>query len=134
MRLAVLLVLAAACKSAPESQPAPEAAPGAQRVPEGPLAHIVNPSPQSRAALAQAVRDALDGVPVMLAEDALTRESTLILERPAHRDPEGHRAQGRELGRPERFTLYKSGGDCVLVHERTGRRMPLVATECATAP
>ncbi|HET7786803.1 MAG TPA: hypothetical protein VFL36_12595, partial [Myxococcales bacterium] len=95
---------------------------------------IVNPTPQSRAALAQAVRDALDGVPVMLADDALTRESTLILERPAHRDPEGRRAQGRELGRPEKFTLFKSGGDCVLVHERTGRRLPLVATECATAP
>ena len=124
MRVALQLLLAAACKSAPEPQ----------RAPEGPLARIVNPTPQSRAALAQAVRDALDGVPVMLADDALTRESTLILERPAHRDPEGRRAQGRELGRPEKFTLFKSGGDCVLVHERTGRRLPLVATECATAP
>ena len=124
MRLAVALLLAAACKSAPEPQ----------RVPEGALARIVNPTPQSRAALAQAVRDALDGLPVSLADDALTRESTLILERAAHRDPEGHRAQGRELGRPERFTLFKTGADCVLIHERTGRRMVLVATECAAAP
>lgn len=123
MRLAVLLLFAA-CKSGPEPQ----------RVPEGAPARIVNPTPQSRAALAQAVRDALDGVPVMLADDALTRESTLVLERAAHRDPEGHRAQGRELGRPERFTLFKTERDCVLVHERTGRRMALVATECAAAP
>jgi hypothetical protein len=120
MRLAVLLLLAG-CKSGPEPR----------RAPEGALARIVNPTPQSRAALAQAVRDALDGVPVILADDALTRESTLILERPAHRDPEGHRAQGRELGRPERFTLFKAEADCVLVHERTGRRLALVATECA---
>jgi hypothetical protein len=123
MRLALLLLLTAGCKSAPEPQ----------RAPEGALARIVNPTPQSRAALAQAVRDALDGVPVMLADDALTRESTLIVERAAHRDPEGHRAQGRELGRPERFMLFKTGADCVLVHERTGRRLPLVATECTAA-
>jgi len=124
MRVAVLLLLAAACKTAPEPQ----------RAPEGPLARIVNPTPRSRAALAQAVRDALDGVPVVLADDALTRESTLVLERARHLDPEGHRAQGRELGRPEKFTLFKTGADCVLVHERTGRRLPLVATECAAVP
>lgn len=122
--VAALLLLAAACKSAPEPQ----------RPAEGALARIVNPTPQSRAALAQAVRDALEGVPAMLADDALTRESTLIVERAAHRDPEGRRAQGRELGRPERFTLFKTGADCVLVHERTGRRLPLVATECAAVP
>jgi hypothetical protein len=67
---------------------------------------------------------------VRLADDALTAESTLVIERASHRDARGLPIQGRELGLPERFHLVKSGGACVLVHERTGRRFPLERTEC----
>ncbi len=94
-------------------------------------ARIVDPTPQSRAALLSAVRSALNGATVALADEALTAESALLIERAVRRDPRGLRIQGREVLRPERFHLVKSGGDCVLVHERTGRRFPLRDTRCA---
>ncbi len=112
--LATLLVLA--CRSAPDPAPAPA----------GTAAIIVHPTPQSRSALLQAVTDAL-GAKVMLADHALTRESTLVVERSA----EALRMVGRDLGTPEKFRLEIVGNDCVLIHDRTGRRFTLVATECA---
>jgi len=93
-------------------------------------ARIVNPTPESRASLAAAVQAAFNGAKVPLADDALTAESMLVIERAAHRDARGLRIQGRELSPPERFHLVKSGGACVLVHERTGRRFPLDHTDC----
>lgn len=93
---------------------------------------IVRPTAQSRASLVGAVASAL-GATVTLRDDALTQESSLTLERLRRRDPQGHPAQGRDLGMPERFLLVLSAGRCVLVHERTGRRFPLEATECAPA-
>jgi hypothetical protein len=93
----------------------------------------VNPTVESLTALVQAVRSALDGASVTLADDALTRESTLLIERVVRRDADGRRIQGRELGMPERFRLVKSGASCVLVHERTGRRFALEHTECIEA-
>jgi hypothetical protein len=98
--------------------------------PEAP-AVIVEPTSRSREELTAAVSAALNGVAVTLAEDTLTRESTLVLERARHRDASGLPVQGRELGTPERFRLVKSGGDCVLVHERTGHRFTLRETTCA---
>jgi hypothetical protein len=86
---------------------------------------IVGPTPQSRAALLQAVTDGL-GVQPLLADDALLRENVLIIER-RHLD-------GREKSTPERFRLFKVADRCVLVHERTGQRSPLVETRCAEAP
>jgi len=91
---------------------------------------IVNPTAASRAALASAVGAALGGAVVMLSDDALTAQSWLAIDRRPRRDPEGTPAQGRELGRPEEFLLVKSGGRCVLVHQRTGQRYPLADTEC----
>src|SRR5207244_1674144 len=72
--------------------------------PEAP-AVIVDPSSRSREELAAAVSAALNGVTVTLADDALMRESTLVLERAKRRDASGLPVQGRELGTPERFRL-----------------------------
>ena len=91
---------------------------------------IVNPTPQSRAALSHGVSAALGGAPVTLADDALTRASMLVVEHARLHDPSGLPANGRQLGAPERFQLVKSGAECVLVHERTGRRFALAATDC----
>jgi hypothetical protein len=102
-------------------------APSADDVP----AVIVQPTAASRAALAQAVSIALDGANVTLADSALTDSSDLIIERTVRRDPEGHPIQGRVTEKPERFHLVRSGGQCVLIHERTGKRYRLVETECA---
>ncbi len=92
---------------------------------------ILDPTQESRAALAEAVSAAVGGRNVTLAPDAFTRESTLVLERSRVRDPYGLPANGRELRAPERFRLVKEGGACVLVHERTGRRFTLAGTTCA---
>jgi hypothetical protein len=83
---------------------------------------IDQPTQESRAELAQAVSGALNGAPVTLADDALTRDSLLIIERA--------RLSGRELDRPEHFRLVKVGKQCALVHERTGKRTTLASTTC----
>jgi hypothetical protein len=85
---------------------------------------IDKPTSASRAELARAVSGALNGAPVTLADDALTRESTLSVEQ---------RHTGRDLGRPEHFRLVKRGNDCALVHERTGKRTTLASTSCQPA-
>jgi len=95
---------------------------------------LTNPTAESRAALARAVSGALHGAPVTIADDALTRDSTLIIERARPRTPDGVPLSGRETGRPERFRLVKDGSRCVLVHERTGKRWTLKAATCSAFP
>jgi hypothetical protein len=99
--------------------------------PNGAPALIVGPTEGSRAALWQAVTDLMDGRrPALMGDDALTRQSTLYLERTARRDAEGRRLEGRDRSLPESFHLVKSGPDCILVRDRTGRWALLVATRC----
>ena len=92
---------------------------------------ITNPTAQSRAELVRVVSRALNGASVTIADDALTGDSTLIVERAARRDAQGLPLDGRETGRPEQFRLVKNGSRCVLVHERTGRRWTLASTSCS---
>jgi hypothetical protein len=82
---------------------------------------IDKPTKESRAELAQALSGALNGAPVTIADDALTQDSLLIIERPL---------SGRDLGKPEHFRLVKTGEHCALVHERTGKRTTLASTTC----
>jgi hypothetical protein len=91
---------------------------------------VTNPTATSRAELARAVSRALDGAPVTLADDALTRDDTLIVDRTTRRDPSGVPLEGRRTGQPEHFHLVVSGADCVLVHDRTGRRSTLHDVTC----
>ncbi len=93
-------------------------------------ARIIAPTMASRAELRQAIMAALDGLPVTLAGDALTRESSLSIERATQRDSSGRRIEARETSRPELFRLVKHGDDCVLIHERTQSRTTLHATRC----
>src|SRR5918911_1552358 len=83
---------------------------------------IDKPTNESRAELARVVSSALNSAPVTLADDALTRDSLLIIEK-AH-------LSGRDFGRPEHFRLVKIGKHCALVHERTGKRTTLSSTTC----
>ena len=92
---------------------------------------ISEPSARSHSKLVGAVSAALNGATVTLSDDALTRDSTLIVERTRHRDANGLPINGRDLGAPERFHLVKNGTECVLVHENTGRRFALSQTACA---
>jgi hypothetical protein len=110
----------AACATLP---PAPE-------VP----AVITSPTPESRAELRHVVSQALHGAPLTLADDALTGESTLIVERGRARGPDGTPLQGRDRGRPERFRLVKDGSRCVLVHDGSGHRFTLSSAICSASP
>ncbi len=92
---------------------------------------ITNPTSESRTELARTVSRALNGAPITLADDALTRESSLIVERARPRDLDGRPLTGREVGRPEHFRLVKNGSRCVLVHEGSGRRWTLASATCS---
>jgi hypothetical protein len=92
---------------------------------------LTGPTAESRAELVRVVSHALNGVPVTLADDALTVESSLIVERTRRRDPQGRPLDGRETGRPERFRLVRSGSRCVLIHEGTERRFTLASADCS---
>lgn len=91
---------------------------------------IVNPTAESRVELQQAVSKMLSGADVMLAEDALTKSSILIIERQHHRSLDNPPLSGRDLGTPERFHLLLTGTGCVLVHESDQSMVPLPETDC----
>jgi hypothetical protein len=93
-------------------------------------ARIVDPTTRSRAELLRVVTQALGGAPVLLADDALTRASTLVIERNPPRDVQGRPLAGRELGKPQQFRLVKIGSACVLLHENDGERSVLAETTC----
>jgi hypothetical protein len=99
-------------------------------VPSETQAVLTNPSVESRAELQRVVSGALNRESVTLADDALTRESVLIIERAPARDPNGQLLNGRELEKPEHFRLVKQGEHCVLIHERTASRWTLSSATC----
>jgi hypothetical protein len=109
--------LAATCATAPAAKGVP--------------AVITSPTSEGRAELLRVVSEALHGAPITLADDALVRESTLIVERGKARGPDGTPLQGRDPGRPERFLLVRTGSGCTLVHEGSGRSFPLSSVPCA---
>ncbi len=92
-------------------------------------ARITNPTADSRAALQEAVNDALD-TDVMLADDALTDTSVLTIERNPPRSMENLPAQGRNMDGPMQFRLVKNGDDCVLIYTNDDSRRKLANTRC----
>jgi hypothetical protein len=95
---------------------------------------LVAPDAQVRAELSQAVASAFDGAPVALADDALTKDSALVIDRTPARDASGKLLSGRDLGKPEHFHLVAIGTRCLLVHDRSGRRFELTTATCTAAP
>jgi hypothetical protein len=92
---------------------------------------LTNPTEQSHADLTRVVSRAMNGASVTIADAALTADDTLIVQRAPRRDAQGVSLGGRDTGRPEHFRLVKRGSRCVLVHERTGRRLTLTSATCA---
>lgn len=109
------LLALAACKNGTMQQEVP--------------AVIHEPTAEARAELQSHVSSAL-ATDVLLADDALSESSVLIVERRVRRDPAGNRLPGRDLGRPEEFQLLLSGGNCVLVRQSTGERWKLREVNC----
>ena len=93
-------------------------------------ARITNPTAHSRAALRNAVNDALN-TDVALADDALTDSSVLTIERYPPRSMQSPPAQGRNMDTPIQFRLVLNGSDCVLIDQRDNSRYLLDKTSCA---
>ena len=91
---------------------------------------IVEPDEMSRTALQSAVNEMFD-TEVLLADDALTDTSLLIIERKIPRSIEGSPAQGRNMEMPFQLRLVTDGKDCILVDPRDGSRHILADTRCA---
>jgi len=101
---------------------------GAQEQPALIAAH----TEESRAELARAVSAAFNGQPVTLADDALTRESQLTIERRTPPGEQGRAATGRTLEAPQRFDLVLRTGRCLLVRA-DGREWELTQARCVPA-
>ncbi len=95
---------------------------------------ITHPTAASRADLELAVSQSLGGAPVRLADDALTRDSLLIVARAQARDARGLPLNGRELGRPQHFQLLRRGSRCTLLHLESGKSRILAHTTCQVLP
>lgn len=92
-------------------------------------ARIVSPDDASRAALQNTINTALRTT-VVIAEDALTDSSVLIIERSPPRTLQNPNPQGLILEAPIRFRLVINGADCILVDERDSARYVLENTSC----
>lgn len=92
-------------------------------------ARITNPSAASRAALQQAVNDALN-TDVLLANDALTTSSILVIEKNLPGSMQNQAATGRIMDPPIRFHLVLNESECILVDQRDQSRRLLENTTC----
>jgi hypothetical protein len=92
---------------------------------------LVKPDPAVRAALSNAIKEALNGRDPTLSDDALTASSHLMIEPARPRDSNGRLLDGRDLRKPESFHLMKQGEDCVLIHDRTKKEFVLPGAQCA---
>jgi hypothetical protein len=101
---------------------------GAQEQPALIAAH----TEESRAELVRVVSAAFNGQPVTLADDALTRESQLTIERRTPPGEQGRAATGRTLDAPQRFDLVLRTGRCLLVRA-DGREWELMQARCVPA-
>jgi hypothetical protein len=95
---------------------------------------IAAPTAESRAELTRVVSAAFNGQPVTLADDALTRESALTIERRTPPGAQGRAATGRTIEAPARLRLVLRGARCFLVSEADGREWELNETNCVPAP
>lgn len=91
---------------------------------------IASPSEQTRAELHRVVAAALNGQSVTLADDALTLDSLLTIERRMPSGPQGRVATGRALEAPEQLRLVLRGTHCVLVRQADGAAWELKDVQC----
>jgi hypothetical protein len=92
-------------------------------------ARITSTSDASRGDLQSAVNAALS-TEVILADDALTSTSLLIIEINPPKSIDGASSQGRIVAAPIQFRLVINGTDCILIDQRDESRYLLEKTSC----
>ena len=90
----------------------------------------VESTSESTTEIRDAVKKALPGRRILLANDAFTESSLLVIERQRHERLEGVRTSGAADEAPHRFRLVLDGQQCELVHLNTGKRHGLTRTRC----
>ena len=111
-------LVAAACQSVGSDEPA-----------DVPALRLES-TPASTAEIRDVVENALPGRHILLASDALTESSLLVIERRRHERLEGALSAGVAGEAPQRFRLVLDGEECELVHVNTGKRHALTRTRC----
>ena len=112
----ILVLLAHACRTPEETTAIP--------------ALITNPGAETRQELERTISAALNGVQITIAEDALTKNSVLVIERGLQRGINRPPELGRDMGRPYRFQLFIAGSQCILVNMENGQQWQLTTVEC----
>lgn len=93
-------------------------------------AMLTSPTPQVISELAHIVSGALGGQHVILAPDALTDSSVLIIEPAPHRSMQGRLGSDRSKAAPDRFHLVSHHDKCILIQDATGKAFKLPHAEC----
>ena len=91
---------------------------------------IVRQTEAGRAELRNTLSGLFGGQEIILADDALTHSSMLVLQHTWKQKPDGQPALGRNVARPFRFRLIKRGDSCFLVDMRDGQGYLLAGTIC----
>jgi len=94
---------------------------------------IAGPTDASRAELLRVVTTAVGVQGITLANDALTRDSVLTLERRTPAGAQGQAATGRSLEEPQQFRLVLRGTRCWLVRDADASEWELRETSCVPA-
>ena len=87
-------------------------------------------TPASTTEIREVVEKALPGRRILLANDAFTESSLLVIERRRRERLEGVPSSGVADEPPHRFRLVLDGQRCELVHLNTGKRHALTRTRC----
>jgi hypothetical protein len=95
---------------------------------------IVNPTTESRAVLQQTVSATLHRESVLLSDDALTQDSSFVVEPVRIRDAQGQVIYDREVRTVEHFRLVTNGRACILIRASSGERFTLGQTRCTPRP
>lgn len=94
---------------------------------------ITNASSQTHDEIRRVISTQLNGAPVTIAPDALTKDSFVVIERQPVHDQRGLLVDGRDTSRPEIFDLRKKGRLCTLVQRRTEKHITLALARCTAA-
>jgi len=94
---------------------------------------LVRPDAAARDQLRAALSRVLKVPTVTLADDALLRDSLLVIEKVRPRDARGLQLDGRDRDKPEPFRLLKVDDACLLLRLRTGERIALPASHCVAS-
>ena len=91
---------------------------------------IINPTSESRTELIQFISSALNRKKVILADDALTEDSFLIIDHKLLNQKQHNAALGRINDIPVKFKLVTDGKNCILRKENGNLRQILKNTDC----